>query len=233
MSNSAIDKRYIVGGIFILIGLFWILEVLDIIPYYILREFFSIYGFSFLLGLFLVATSRHKVLGIFFLVFGGYYLLDEFIYIPYEIERLIWPTLLILLGGFIIIRGKKKDHRDLEIDPESMDYFDEVSVFGGGEKIINSNNFKGGKITSIFGGSELNLKNAKVSEGSKIIDIFILFGGTKLLVPHDWNIKNEVTAIFGGFSDKRNIDPNLIPDPRKEIVVKGIVLFGGGEIKSF
>ncbi len=233
MSNSATDKRYILGGIFIVIGLFWILEVLDIIPYYFIREFFSVYGFAFILGVFLLATSRHKVLGTFLTVFGGYYLLDEFIYIPYQVEKLIWPTLLIFLGGFIILRSKKKAFEDFEIDPESMDFFDEVSVFGGGEKIINSNNFKGGKITSIFGGSELNLKNAKVSEGNKLIDVFILFGGTKLLVPNDWSIKNEVTALFGGFSDKRTVDPNIIPDPRKEIVVKGIVLFGGGEIKSF
>ena len=233
MSNLVKDKRVLLGGFFILVGLFWILEIVDVIPYYIFREFLSVPGFSFLLGLFLLLSSRHKLLGAIFTVFGGYFLLDEFFYIPYNVERLIFPTFLIVIGAFIIFRGKKKSFDDYEIEPESMDFFDEVSVFGGGEKIINSNNFRGGKITSIFGGSELNLKGAKLSEGKKLIDIFILFGGTKLIIPEDWNIKNEVTAVFGGFSDKRKMDPNAIPDPRKEIVIKGVVLFGGGEIKSF
>lgn len=227
------DKRVLLGGLFILIGLIWILEVVNIIPYYVFRKFLSVPGFSFLLGLFLLLGSRHKLLGVIFAVFGGYFLLDEFFYIPYNVERLIFPTFLVVIGAFIILRSKKKSFEDDEIEPDSLDFFDEVAVFGGGEKIINSNNFRGGKITSVFGGSELNLKGSKLSDGKKLIDVFILFGGTKLIVPDDWNIKNEITAIFGGFSDKRKLDPHAIPDPRKEIIIKGVVLFGGGEIKSF
>ena len=48
----------------------------------------------------------------------------------------------------------------------------------------------------------------------------------------DWNIKINIISIFGGFADKRLISENDI-DPSKKLIIKGIVIFGGGEIKSF
>jgi hypothetical protein len=39
-------------------------------------------------------------------------------------------------------------------------------------------------------------------------------------------------TIFGGFGDKRRKDPNMVYDDKKLLVVKGFVLFGGGEIKN-
>ena len=233
MSANSSDKRLVLGGILIVIGLFWILEVFNVIPYYIFEEIFSLPGLSFILGVFLLATSRHKFLGAVFTLVGAWYLIDEWFYIPYEFERIIIPTFLILLGLFIILRSKKKDLDIQEMNTESMDYIDEVSILGGGEKIITSTNFKGGKITSIFGGNELDFKQTKLGEGTKVIDMFVLFGGSKMIVPSDWNIKTEVTTLFGGFSDKRKVDPMVIPDPRKELIIKGLVLFGGCEIKEF
>ena len=43
------------------------------------------------------------------------------------------------------------------------DYIDEVSIFGGAEKSISSQNFKGGKVTSVFGGSEIIFLSANLS----------------------------------------------------------------------
>ena len=43
---------------------------------------------------------------------------------------------------------------------QGMDYFDDFVVFGGREVFINSLNFYGGKITTIFGGAEYDLRHA-------------------------------------------------------------------------
>lgn len=236
MSERTTDKRLIFGGILISVGLIWILHEFNLIPYRVFREIFSLPGLSLLLGLFLLSTSRHKFLGAIFTVIGGWYLLDAYFYIPYQVERIIFPSFLVLLGIFIILRGRMRvsDEEPPDFDETSaLDYIDEVSILGGGEKIVTSNNFKGGKITSIFGGSEIDFKQAKLGEGTKTIDLFVLFGGSKLVVPEDWNIKTDVTSIFGGFSDKRKVDPMVIPDPRKELTIKGLVLFGGCELKDY
>jgi predicted membrane protein len=132
---------------------------------------------------------------------------------------------------YIIFNKVEKDKR--AIDNEKKDVLDDVSIFGGGEKSINSDNFKGGSITSIFGGSEINLKGCKLSEGPNVIDVLCVFGGTTLIVPNDWNVIMNVTPIFGGFSNKIIKDPSASVDINKTIIVKGLVIFGGGEIKSY
>jgi hypothetical protein len=59
-----------------------------------------------------------------------------------------------------------------------------------------------------------------------------MFGGTKLIIPGNWQVKSEATSLFGGFTDKRHIKPDqLISD--KVLLIKGVVLFGGVEIKNY
>ncbi|MDN5203064.1 LiaF-related protein [Fulvivirgaceae bacterium BMA10] len=233
------DRRVLLGSIFIIIGVFFILDILNYIPWYWDDILFSWETFLIILGLIIVTSSKHKIIGFILMGIGAYWLIDDIFHLTYQQQRLIWPILLVLLGVYIIFRSKIGGGDDPDSPDgsggsgEDMDYIDEVSVFGGGDKTISSNNFKGGKITSIFGGCELNLKNAKLGEGRKVIDVFAIFGGAKLIVPEDWNVRVEVFPLFGGFSDKRKLDPNVIPDPRKEIFIKGIVIFGGGEIKNF
>ena len=62
-----------------------------------------------------------------------------------------------------------------------------------------------------------------------IIEVVNIFGGASLIVPSDWKIKLEMVSIFGGFSDKRHI---IDPNPQKTLIVKGVSVFGGGDIKN-
>ncbi len=113
----------------------------------------------------------------------------------------------------------------------SNDYIDSVNVFGGSHQTIYSKNFKGGEITAVFGGCDLNLTQADF-EGEVTIDITAIFGGCKIIVPPGWQVKSEVTAIFGGLDDKRSILPS--PEgPTKLIIIKGIAMFGGVDIRNY
>ena len=87
---------------------------------------------------------------------------------------------------------------------------------------------------AIFGGSNFNMTRAKLAPGKNYIDVFVVFGGMKFVVPEDWNIKIEVVSIFGGMSDKhRTHIPEGMSHSEGQLIIKGFVLFGGGEIKSF
>lgn len=109
---------------------------------------------------------------------------------------------------------------------------DVASVFSGVKKNIYSKNFKGGEIVCVFGGAEINLTQADFQPPQIIIESVQVFGGAKLIVPSDWVIHNEATAIFGGIEDKRP-QPASIRFPEKVLVLKGFVMFGGIEIKSY
>ncbi len=113
----------------------------------------------------------------------------------------------------------------------SEDFIDSTSVFGGVKKNIISKNFKGGDITNIFGGSEIDLTQADIN-GTVAIDLTQVFGGTKLIVPSNWQVKAQMAAIFGGVEDKRSIQ-NAALDPNKVLVLDGTSIFGGIEIRSY
>jgi len=111
------------------------------------------------------------------------------------------------------------------------DRIDNVAVFGGGKQILHSDNFQGGTITAIFGGSEIDLTQCKLAPGENYIDVLAIFGGTTIFVPKDWKVIVNVFPLFGGFSIKGKKDPSVDYDPTRALIIKGTVIFGGGEIK--
>jgi hypothetical protein len=68
-----------------------------------------------------------------------------------------------------------------------------------------------------------------MAEGRHQLECVNIFGGSSMIVPSDWNIVVEVVSIFGGFADKRV--PTVV-DPTKTLIIKGVAIFGGGEIKN-
>ena len=114
------------------------------------------------------------------------------------------------------------------------DYIDDVSIFGGGIKRYSTQNLKGGNVTAIFGGSEIDLTTSQMAADGTVVDVFTMFGGTKFIIPSNWKVKSEAVALFGGFSDKRihKQQPEEGAD-EKVLLIKGLVLFGGVEIKNY
>ena len=237
--ETTANKRYLLGGTFILIGILLVLNnvnALDrLLPYY-LTEWYMV---PLLAGVALFATGQRKGLGIALTIFGGFFLIRELDYYYrwyIDIGEIInfWPIVFIAIGVSLIIRRNKMGDEDWNEKKsfDDRDSVDETGFFSGAERIITSQNFQGGKLTSIFGGTDLNLVNADLATGTNVLDVFVLFGGTDITVPSDMNVRIKVTSIFGGFSDERKFVNDNIDNEGKELVIKGLVLFGGGEVKS-
>lgn len=111
-----------------------------------------------------------------------------------------------------------------------QDYLETTSIFGAIRKSIVSKTFKGGEITCVMGGAEINFMQADIS-GRVILDVTQVLGGTKLLIPSNWDVQPEMIAILGGIEDKRPINNTISPD--KVLVIRGTSVLGGIEIKSF
>ena len=177
---------------------------------------------------------------------GGVFLVTE-INPEITLRRYIWPIALIAVGIFFIFRPRSRSGRCFEKkntgtevsisvlgeEEYSEDNFvDSTSIFGGANKIILSKDFKGGDLVNIFGGTELNLTQADIN-GRATLEMTTIFGGTKLIIPSNWSVKSEATIIFGGIEDKRSLPPATTSSPDKVLLLKGTVIFGGIEIKSF
>lgn len=202
------------------------------------------------LGLFIGFKHGFRGAGWLILIMVGSAFLLRDIFPTLAIRRYIWPLVLMAIGLAIIIRPRRKGwqqcawnekknqhstgNTSIASDAETWsqdDFIDSTSIFGGDKKNILSKDFRGGDIVNIFGGTELNLTQADIN-GKVAIEITTIFGGTKLIVPSNWEVKSEVVAIFGGLEDKRSI--TVVPESTgKILLLKGTVLFGGIEIKSF
>jgi|SRR5450432_890985 predicted membrane protein len=112
----------------------------------------------------------------------------------------------------------------------SEDYIDATTVFGAIHKNILSKNFKGGDITIFMGGAEINLSQADI-QGTAALDITQIMGGTKIIVPSNWEIRSQLTSVFGNIEDKRQNISSY--DPNKVLIIDGSSVFGGIEIRNY
>jgi hypothetical protein len=122
------------------------------------------------------------------------------------------------------------------VDPQFARYsgddvLDAVSIFGGVKKTILSKTFKGGDIVNIFGGSEIDLTQADIN-GRVVLDITQVFGGTKIIVPPHWQVVSDLAAVFAGVDDKR-LRRVGSGDTTKVLVLKGVSIFAGVDIRSY
>lgn len=182
------------------------------------------------------------------IIIGGAFLANDYI-LDGDLRRHIWPLILITIGALFIFRPrhrhgacwrqKKISDMQSQANPSVAndqeysqdDFIDSTSIFSGTKKVILSKNFKGGDIVNIFGGSEIDLTQADMTTPA-VLEVTAIFGGATLIVPSNWAIKSEAVTIFGGIGDKRKIAP-LTESPTKTLVLKGTMIFGGMEIKSY
>lgn len=237
MKNNT-SARLIFGVILIVLGGLFLLDNYGIFYFDIPMFLFQWEYILILIGIVILITSENRTPGIILITIGVIFLFPDF-----------WPLILVGLGIYIILKrsdgeikepktfseesagdesGNGKDERG---NPFYKDNIDDVSIFGGGTKTFFSKNFKGGKLTAIFGGSDIHLENCSLAHGKNDLDLFVMFGGYTIYVPRDWNVIIDVVPIFGGFSDKRIKDPNRVYEDGKILIIKGFVLFGGGEVK--
>ncbi|MBI9072489.1 MAG: hypothetical protein JEY94_12885 [Melioribacteraceae bacterium] len=228
MSDKYVSKGRIIFGLgLILIGILFLLDNWDIMYFNLPFALFQWETFFIILGLSIVLLTNNKPVGIVFLLLGIFGLFPKF-----------WPLILVVLGIYLILnknRSLKYDilNRSIEDIGDKADQINDISIFGGGNKMISKSNFRGGKVTAIFGGSEIDLTNCKLAKGNQIIDIVLVFGGTSFFVPKDWNVIIDIIPLFGGFSDSRRKNPVLAIDEEKTLIIRGVTMFGGGEVKSY
>ncbi len=216
---------------------------------------FSWQVFLIALGLFIGIKHRFRGGAWFILMLVGGTFLFTRIFPDIAVRQYIWPMALILVGGFLILKPRRCRGRQPNSDEKKStvssgiidatvaeetyesqkdikeDFVDNTSIFGGAKKNVISKNFKGGDVVNIFGGTELDLTRADFT-GTAVIELTTIFGGTKLVIPSNWTVKSEAVTIFGGLEDKRNMQ-TMTDGPEKILLLKGTVIFGGIEIKSF
>ncbi len=236
MNSQRYRGRIFVGVILVLLGALLLLDNLNIMPFDLPGYVFSWKMLLVVIGTLILINSDHKTPGVVMILIGGVFLAPEIFHIDRINIFSLWPLVLVFIGLSLLFRkspGYFKNPKQYDkFTYSDVDMLDEVAIFGGTEKKITSENFKGGKITAVFGGVELDLRNCKLAEGQNLLEVTAMFGGVTVIAPPEWTIVVDLTPIFGGFSDERVEHPSIIRDTTKELHIRGFLLFGGGEIKN-
>jgi len=233
MEKERIDKRLLLGIFIILAGILLLAKNFGFFGPMLHRYIFRWEMILIVLGLVFTINQGNRTTGIILLFVGSAFYIRDIFHLNFNFWQLFLPALLILSGIMIMFRNKIDRFWARSPLTDEENQIDATDIFGGGDRIMRSHHFKGGRITAVFGGSTFDMLKAKLEPGTNVIDVFCLFGGTKLIIPDDWNVKIRVISIFGGFSDKRHIMAETRINEETQLVITGLAMFGGGDIKSY
>ena len=211
------------------------------------------------IGLLVGIKSKFQNPGAFIMIMIGTIFLADRSIPGIDFHNYLIPALLIGIGLFVIFRprnercrrrrnirnytgndsfvvpGKETAENNFnQIVPDNTDSGEHINVqavLGGVKRNVQSKNFKGGEILSFLGGSEINFMQADIQQ-PVVLEVNNVFGGTKLIIPSNWDVQNNISAVFGGVEDKRVFN-NSAPDFNKRIVLKGSCVFGGVEVTNY
>jgi len=134
------------------------------------------------------------------------------------------------VGIFIVLKALKQHRKVPEELQQSEGFLRGNAILSAFKHRHQTQSFRGGELTSIFGGFEVDLRQAVIEGASARLDTFVMFGGGDLRVPEGWEVLVQATAIFGGVNDKTAPVPTS-GEARPRLVITGLVLFGGIEIR--
>jgi predicted membrane protein len=178
------------------------------------------------LGLVQLIERPRSVLGpAIFVIAGVVLLLFTLDLIQGSALAVIWPVALIALGLIVLFRHG----RGRGVVAQGEDGLRASAIFGGHEVSSRSRSFKGGSATALFGGVELDLRQAQLDPEGARLDVSALFGGVDILVPRGWRVQVQGTPIFGGVENKAEGEAVEVDSP--ELVVDALAIFGGVDVK--
>jgi hypothetical protein len=236
-------RGLVFGIIIVVVGVTLLLDQMNLIDANRIFRFWPLlliaWGVSTLLS---CQGSGRRFWGGFLILLGIALQLQELGYRRVRMETL-WPLFIIGVGVLLVIQAFSKGGGDSRLNKWKSKQFETghqfndagshvtcTSIFGGGEHQVSSRNFQTGEMTSIFGGGEIDFTQAEIEGDQAVLEATMIFGGGEIRVPRTWNVVIDGVGIFGGYSDKTSHPP---PDtPAKKLIIRGVAVFGGLEIKN-
>lgn len=138
---------------------------------------------------------------------------------------------LVILGGIASAIGAAiAKGRLVSSGAEADDEFDLVTIYDNLTFASVAPAFRRGSALTWYGGGTIDLRGATLDPNGATLELRTLFGGLQLVVPPDWRVERDVTAIFGGIGDIRGFEPDATDRPVLRLT--GWCVFGGIGIVS-
>jgi predicted membrane protein len=151
-----------------------------------------------------------------------------YLWIRWSLLLRLWPLQFVILGLVLIWHAMRRGRAGAAA-ADSNETVSAFAVLSGVSRANNAKNFRGGELTAVMGGCEIDLRPAAMTDGEAVIDVFAMMGGIELRVPETWSVVSKVVPLLGGFED--NTKPP-VGDPRHRLIVRGFAIMGGVEVRN-
>jgi Domain of unknown function (DUF5668)/Cell wall-active antibiotics response 4TMS YvqF len=220
------------GVILVAIGALFLLNNLQIFPFHDVWRFWP--AILIAAGMVKLVDSTYsggRIAGAILVAVGGILLAQTLGFVYVRLHDL-WPLILIAVG--VVLLFQRTMHWPMwgSCSPKaSAGMVQGVAVFGGGKRVIVDPDFKGGEISAIFGGYEIDLRKASMQGDSAVFELNVVFGGVEMRIPETWSAVVEGAGIFGAFTDETVHPDERIPG-LKRLILRGAAVFGGVVVKN-
>lgn len=219
--------RFLFGLFIIIVGTLFTLDNLDLVDAGRYLRYWPAGLIAIGLAQVVQACSTGgRVGGLIWMGIGTWLLLDVLDLVHVNVWEL-WPILLVIIGAAMIWRTFVPGWRRAPAS-ETDATVSALAIMSGVERVNASRDFRGGDLTAVMGGCEIDLRQASMAGGEAAIDVFAMWGGIELRVPESWTVVNEVLPIMGGVEQKTRASAGGGP----RLIVRGTVVMGGVEIKN-
>lgn len=134
-----------------------------------------------------------------------------------------WPLVFVVAGGFLLWQAVDRPAAP-EAPAPSSPYLSELALIGATKRSLRLPDLRGGYITAVMGGVELDLRRCRIGAAPAILDVVAVWGGIDLKLPPDWSVEGRVVPLMGGFEDKTQ--PLVGAEDAPRLVVRGYAVMG-------
>ena len=100
-----------------------------------------------------------------------------------------------------------------------------ISIFGGGKRQITGKT-NGGSLWTVFGSSDLDLRDAAIADSGATFSIICLLGSVRISVPENWALSLQTGSILGAVESKCRAPAS----PVGELTLTGLCFLGSVEV---
>lgn len=220
--------RMIFGIVMTTLGVLWTLDNLGVLDASKVTHWWPaalvLFGLMKLTG---IGADKSLVPGIIFTAGGSLLLLARLNLIDFSVSD-AFPLALVAIGIGIVYRSLRGPEAAGNGDDDS--FVRSFALMGGVTRRNRSEAFRGGDLSAMMGGVELDLREAQLADGRAVVEVFVMWGGIEIVVPPDWRVESEVTPIMAGFEDNTRLMPG--GEVAGTLVVRGFGVMGGIEVKN-
>ena len=157
-----------------------------------------------------------RAAGVAFLMLGGLFLFTSVLAV-----RSAWPLLMVAFGAFLLWQGTEGPGAEA-VKVSDTPYLSDMVLIGFVKRGHRPLDFRGGTVTAVIGGVELDLRKANMTS-TAYLDVVAFWGGIEIKVPAEWTVDARVIPLMGAFENK--VDAPASPGgPR--LVVRGHAIMG-------